>query len=278
MNTFDAQLQALESYIRTLQSVVVCFSGGIDSALVLWAAHRQLGSHAIGLTAISPSLSAAEKEAAIAFAKHIGARHELIETQEIENPNYASNPSNRCFYCKTELYTVAQKWADRWGIQALANGTNLDDLGDYRPGLEAAKIANVKSPLVEVHMRKDDVRQVAHLVGLPIWDKPASACLSSRIPYGSSVTREKLAQIGGFEEALRTLGFRQLRVRWHDTMARIELDVSEIARAIEPSVRESIVSAGKQFGFSYITLDLLGYRQGSHNELLVGNQLRVLHR
>lgn len=272
----DPQLSALEARIRALGSVVVCYSGGVDSAFVLQVAHRVLGERAIGLTAVSPSLAPDEKALAIRVAKELGAPHVLVETHEIDDPNYAANPSNRCYYCKSELYKVASAWAREHGFAAIANGTNLDDLGDYRPGLDAAKEGDVVSPLVDVGMRKEDVRRCARLLGLGVWDKPASACLSSRLPYGTSVTRERLAQIGGFEADLRALGFRQLRVRWHDKIARIELDAAELPRACEPAIRAQIVASGKRHGFAYVTVDLQGYRTGSHNELLVGNALRIL--
>jgi pyridinium-3,5-biscarboxylic acid mononucleotide sulfurtransferase len=270
----DVQLEKLEARIRDLGSLVVCYSGGVDSAFVLLVAHRVLGARAVGLTAVSPSLAPGEKELAIKVAKEIGARHELVETHEIDNPNYASNPTNRCYYCKTELYDVAAKWAAEHGFTAIANGTNTDDLGDYRPGLDAAREAKVISPLIDVGMNKADVRRHSQALGLGVWDKPASACLSSRLPYGTSVTRERLAQIGGLEEDLRALGFRQLRVRYHEKVARIEIEQSELHRAFD--LREQIVAAGKKHGFVYVTLDLQGYRTGSHNELLVGNSLRVL--
>ncbi|MBI2392174.1 MAG: ATP-dependent sacrificial sulfur transferase LarE [Deltaproteobacteria bacterium] len=272
----DPQLKRLEDRLRELGSVVVCYSGGVDSAFVLLVAHRVLGDRAVGLTAVSPSLAPAEKALAIRVAKEIGARHELVDTHEIDDPNYAKNPVDRCYYCKSELYDVAEKWAREQGFQAIANGTNTDDLGDYRPGLEAAREAKVVSPLVEVGMSKADVRRHSKALGLGVWDKPASACLSSRLPYGTEVTRERLAQIGGLEEDLRALGFRQLRVRWHEKIARIEIAQDELSRALDPAVRDRIVAAGKKHGFVYVTLDLQGYRTGSHNELLVGNSLRIV--
>jgi uncharacterized protein len=270
----DKQLEALEARIASYGSVVVCYSGGVDSAFVLQVAHRVLGARAIGMTAVSPSLAPSEKELAIRVAKEIGARHELVETHEIDDPSYAANHADRCYHCKSELYRTAEKFAAERGFDVIANGTNLDDLGDYRPGLEAAKEKGAVSPLVEVGMHKADVRRLAQELGLGVWDKPASACLSSRLPYGTTVTRERLAQIGGLEEDLRALGFRQLRVRWHEKIARIEIDTKEMAHAFE--VREEIVAAGKKHGFAYVTLDLQGYRTGSHNELLVGGSLRVL--
>lgn len=272
----DPQLLRLEERLRELGSVVVCYSGGVDSAFVLLVAHRVLGARAVGVTAVSPSLAPSEKDLAVRVAKEIGARHELVETHELDNPDYASNPENRCYHCKTELYDVAEKWAREHGFSAVVNGTNTDDLGDYRPGLDAAKEAKVSSPLVDVGMNKADVRRHSKALGLGVWDKPASACLSSRLPYGTAVTRERLSQIGGLEEELRALGFRQVRVRWHETIARIEIAQEELGRAFDPELRERIVAAGKRHGFTYVTLDLQGYRTGSHNELLVGKALRVL--
>jgi uncharacterized protein len=187
-----------------------------------------------------------------------------------------ANGPDRCFYCKSELYDIAEKKRAEWGLSVLVNGTNCDDLGDHRPGLEAAKNAGVKSPLVDCGFTKADVRAASHVMGLRAWDKPALACLSSRIPYGTSVTAERLAQIGGFESELHRLGFHQVRVRYHDKLARVELDAGELPRAVEASVRAEIVAAGKRNGFQYVTLDLAGYRMGSHNEVLAGKSLRVI--
>ncbi len=256
--------------------MLVCYSGGVDSAFVLAIAHAELGASAVGMTAVSPSLAPAEQEEAVAVAEQIGADHRLVETHEIDDPRYAENAPDRCFHCKSELYRVAAEKRVAWGLAAIVNGTNLDDLGDYRPGLEAAKQTGVVSPLIDAGFTKADVRAAASLVGLGIWDKPAAACLSSRIPYGTSVTRERLAQIGGFEAALKRLGFRQVRVRYHGEVARIELGDAELARAANPAVRGEIVAAGKKHGFRYVTLDLGGYRTGSHNEVLVGKALRVV--
>ena len=272
----EAKLSGLRARLRDLGAVLVCYSGGVDSAFVLAVAHQELGPRAVGMTAVSPSLAPAEREEAMEVARKIGAEHRLVASNEIEDPHYIANNPDRCFHCKSELYRIAQAKREEWGLLAIVNGTNVDDLGDYRPGLEAAKEAGVLSPLVELGFTKADVRAGAATVGLPIWDKPAAACLSSRIPFGTSVTRERLAQIGGFEATLKQLGFRQVRVRYHGDLARIELGADELLHAAEPSNRAAIVAAGKEHGFRYVTLDLGGYRMGSHNEVLVGKALRVV--
>jgi pyridinium-3,5-biscarboxylic acid mononucleotide sulfurtransferase len=274
------KLEQLRALLRDMGSVLVCYSGGIDSAFVLAVAHEVLGGRAVGMTAVSPSLAPFEKEAAVSVAKQIGARHELVLSNEIEDPRYVANGSDRCFYCKSELYEVSARKKAEWGLAHVVNGTNVDDLGDYRPGLEAAKDAGVRSVLVECGFSKDDVRAAAASIGLSIWDKPASACLSSRIPYGTEVTRERLAQIGGLEAELHALGLKQVRVRWHSlgaadmALARIEVAQGELERAFE--ARDAITAAGKKYGFKYVTLDLMGYRTGSHNEVLVGKSLRMV--
>ncbi len=272
----DPQLDRLAEILRGMGSVLVCYSGGVDSAFVLAVAHRVLGDRCIGMTAVSPSLADFEREDAIALAKEIGGRHELVESNEIEDEDYAKNNVDRCFHCKSELYRVSDKKQREWGMAFSVNGTNLDDLGDYRPGLEAAKQAGARSPLVEAGFTKADVRRVAQLLGLPVWDKPAAACLSSRLPYGTRVTRERLRQIGSLEQRIHELGIRQARVRWHalsgtagtreSAMARVEIGKDEMLAAFE--VRDAIVAAGQALGFAYVTLDLAGYRTGSHNEVL----------
>jgi uncharacterized protein len=285
--TYDPALEQLRETFRQMGSVLVCYSGGIDSALVLAVAHEVLGERAVGMTAVSPSLAPEEKDEAVRVAAQIGARHVLVESHEIDDASYRANNADRCFHCKSELYTLSSEKKRELGLAHVVNGTNLDDLGDYRPGLEAAKNNDVRSPLVENALRKSDVRRLAALLGLSIWDKPAAACLSSRIPYGTEVTRERLAQIGDLEAALHKLGLRQVRVRWHPlgnaleasgasprAMARIEVAREELLRAFE--LRDAIVEAGRAHDFQYVTLDLQGYRTGSHNEVLVGRSLRIL--
>jgi uncharacterized protein len=276
----DPLLDRLAEILRGMGSVLVCYSGGVDSAFVLAVGHRVLGDKCIGMTAVSPSLADFEREDAITLAKQIGGRHELVESNEIENDDYAKNNVDRCFHCKSELYRVSDKKRREWGMAFSVNGTNLDDLGDYRPGLEAAKQAGARSPLVEAGFTKADVRRVAQLLGLPVWDKPAAACLSSRLPYGTRVTRDRLTQVGSLEAKIHALGIRQARVRWHalsgtsgtheSAMARVEIAKDEMERAFV--ARDAIAEAGKGLGFAYVTLDLAGYRTGSHNEVLTSRR------
>lgn len=270
-------LDRLIQLLRDAESVLVCYSGGIDSTVVLAAAHRALGPRAIGLTAVSPSLAAAEYADAVRVAREIGADHRLVESAELKRAGYAQNGPDRCFHCKSELYELAERSRASWQLRYVMNGTNTDDLGDYRPGLEAAKLARVRSPFLELGMSKVDVREVARELGLSSWNKPAAACLSSRIPYGTRVTPERLAQVGGFEAALKELGFRRSRVRYHEQLARIEVELDELPRLLDPELREAAIAAGKAHGFTYVTVDLAGYRTGSHNEVLVGaRSLRVV--
>jgi uncharacterized protein len=287
--TPSPKLAALLDVIRPLGSVLVCYSGGIDSALVAAATVRALGAErVVAMTAVGPSLADFEEEEARVVAAQIGVRHELVASNEIEDPGYVENGADRCFYCKSELYRLSAVKQVEWSLAHVANGTNLDDLGDHRPGLEAARRAGVRSPLVEAQLTKADVRQVAAELGVTAWNKPAAACLSSRIPYGTKVTRERLGQIEHLEGALKRLGLAQVRVRWHSlggtdgstrgvkdgSMARVEVARDELAAAFDQ--RDAIVQAGKAAGFAFVTLDLAGYRTGSANELLDGRSLRVL--
>lgn len=246
--------------------MLVAFSGGIDSALVLRVAHEVLGDRAVGLTAVGPALASREREAAGRIAREIGVRHLFVDSSEIDDPGYRANAGDRCWYCKTELYRITAATRAELALEWVANGTNTDDLGDYRPGLAAADHARVRSPLVEAGLGKAAVREIAQELGLSVWDKPASACLASRIPYGTEVTVERLAQIESLEAALRDMGLRQVRVRYHEALARIEVPRDELLRAFD--LRDVIVQAAKRAGFTYVALDLEGYRSGSLNALL----------
>ncbi|MBI2896655.1 MAG: ATP-dependent sacrificial sulfur transferase LarE [Deltaproteobacteria bacterium] len=268
----DGALERLRGILRQMGSVLVAFSGGADSAFLLKVAHDVLGERAVALTALSPSLAPAEKDDAIAIAKQIGAEHLLVESQELEDPGYVANPSNRCYYCKTELFRVAEPERLRLDLAFVAIGTNLDDLGDHRPGLDAAREAGIRSPLVEAGMSKADVRRLSLELGLSTWDKPAAACLASRIPYGTAVTPERLRQVGQLEAELRSLGFHEVRARHHGEVARIEVAPAALGRALES--RATIVAAAKRAGFAFVALDLEGYRTGSLNELLPLRTLR----
>lgn len=261
------KLEALRAAIRNLGSTLVAYSGGVDSALVLAVAHEQLGEQALGVTALSASLPNREQRAAAELAEHLGARHRFVGSAELDNPAYARNHSDRCFHCKTELYTRLQRIADAEGFTTLCNGTNLDDLGDHRPGLRAAEAAGVRSPLLEARIDKATVRALAQELGLSCWNKPAAACLSSRIPYGTPVTQERLGQVERLEDALLGLGLSQVRVRHHGPVARLELTETDMPVAMQQ--REAIVQAARVAGFTFAALDLAGYRSGSLNALPV---------
>ena len=264
----EQKAEALSGLLVSLGSVVVAYSGGVDSAYLAWAASRVLGERAVAITADSPSYPDRHRRLAIDIAARFALRHEIIQTHEIDQAEYRANPANRCYFCKHELYThLARIAADRQAT--VVDGNNADDRGDYRPGRQAAREFGVRSPLDEVDLRKDEIRELSRLAGLPTWDEPASACLSSRIPYHSEVTVAKLRTIEQAEEAIRALGFRVFRVRHHEAIARIEIARDEMARALEPEVAAAMVRALKAIGYQHVTLDLQGYRTGSLNEGLL---------
>ena len=251
-----------------LRSVIVALSGGTDSAYLAWAAHRALGEKALSITALSESYSAYDREQMEIFLKATGVRHEFVGTHELENPAYRANAADRCYYCKDELFNVLDGLAKGRGFAAVAYGVNADDTSDFRPGHRAAAEHKVLTPLLEAKLHKEEIRLLAKRAGLPCWDRPASACLSSRLPYGTEVTAERLSLVERGEAALRELGFRQFRVRLHDKLARVELAQDELQRGLEPKMAAAIAQALKAAGFAYVALDLEGYRQGSLNEAL----------
>ena len=259
---------ALAERLRALPSVVVAYSGGVDSAYLAWMAHQVLGERALSVTADSPSYPERHRQMALAIARDFHLRHEVIGTRELERAEYRANPANRCYYCKHELYSTLTTLARERGFAAIADGSNADDRGDYRPGRQAAREFGVLSPLDDAALSKADIRELSRAAGLPTWDEPASACLSSRIPYFSEVTNEKLRTIEQAEDALRSLGFRVVRVRHHGEIARIELGQDEVARAIAPAAAQAIDAALRALGFRYVTVDLRGYRLGSLNDAI----------
>lgn len=261
----DFLLEILRSY----GSVAVAFSGGIDSTVVAKAAQVALGERAVAVTAVSQSLAGGEKEEAEELARRIGIRHELIETEEFENPDYLKNAPDRCYHCKTELYTQLDGLAPRLGVNVVVNGANTDDRGDWRPGMKAASEHAVRSPLIEADLNKADVRELARHWDLPTWDKPATPCLSSRIAYGEEVTPERVRMVDAAEAFLRRHGLRLLRVRYHKgDLARIEVPLEELPKLADGGLRDELVSQLKELGFKFVTLDLEGFRSGSLNQVL----------
>jgi pyridinium-3,5-biscarboxylic acid mononucleotide sulfurtransferase len=258
----------LQDILTGCRSVMIAFSGGVDSAYLAIAAAAALGPRALAVTADSPSYPDSHRRLALSIANDFGFAHEVIHTDELERAEYRANPANRCYYCKDELYSRLAALAAERGLDVVVDGNNADDRGDYRPGRQAAREHGVRSPLDEADLTKDDIRELARAAGLDSWNEPASACLSSRIPYGTEVSDEKLRQIEQAETVLRDLGFRVFRVRHHDTVARLEIARSEMARALDPEINTQIVGALKALGYQYVSLDLQGYRLGSLNEAL----------
>ena len=270
---FDTRLlaekeQKLFSVLASLERVIVAYSGGTDSAYLAWAAHRVLGENAVAITADSASIPESHKRDAEQFARDCGFLHEYIETYEFENPDYIKNDPNRCFHCKDELFMRLAEVGRERGFEYIVYGVNVDDLGDYRPGQNAAKIHEVKAPLVEAGLTKAEIRELSRRANLSTWDRPAAACLSSRIPYGTPVTLQNVKTVERGEEEIKALGFRQFRVRFHGELVRIEIAKEELPKALTIEMVQAFTAIFKPLGFHYVTIDLEGYRQGSLNSVL----------
>jgi pyridinium-3,5-biscarboxylic acid mononucleotide sulfurtransferase len=262
----EAKLAHLRDFFRPLPSVMVAFSGGVDSTFVLKVAHETIGDRVLALTTTSPTMPDDDRLSALEMARLIGARHLVIESNELEIPGYARNPIDRCYLCKHNLFTVCEAKARELQIDDIVDGLNLDDLNDYRPGIKAASEKRVRHPLVEAGMSKADIRELSRAMGLPTWDRPASPCLSSRFPYGTTITPDGLRQVEQGERLLHAMGFRVARVRFHGEVARLEVEANEIPRLLEPLTRATVDRELKQLGFRFVTVDLKGFRSGSLNE------------
>ncbi len=269
MGKLDLKEQRLLEELRKVPSLVVAYSGGVDSAYLARAAHKALGDHMLAVTALSTSYSEHDRREAERCVDRAKFPHEFITTDELSDPNYRANNPDRCYFCKDELFDKLDELASRRGYAAVAYGVNVDDKGDWRPGQRAAREHQVLTPLVDAGLTKADIRELARRAGLPVWDRPASACLSSRIAYGIEVTPERLATVEKGEEAVRALGFQQFRVRYHEKLVRLEIAPEELPRALTPEMARKFVEIFKPLGFTCVTLDLEGYRQGSMNTQLI---------
>ncbi len=275
MSKLDAKLPAKLARMREIfapmRSVIVAFSGGVDSTFVLKVAYDTIGDRVLALTTTSPTMPDEDRESALAMAQVIGARHLIVESNELEIPGYSANPLNRCYLCKHNLFTVCEAKAAELGIDNIVDGLNLDDLHDYRPGMQAASEKRVRHPLVEAELSKAEIRELSRAMELPTWDRPASPCLSSRFPYGTEITPEGLAKVAAGERVLHAMGFRVTRVRFHGEVARLELERGEIARIFETQIRDIVDREFKKIGFRFVAIDLKGFRSGSLNEGVIAD-------
>ena len=275
LTVIAAKVAALQTNLRSLGSVMVAYSGGVDSGYLAWAAHEELGDSMLAVLADSPSLARSQKRDALAFAEENGIPLTVLNTREFDDPAYVRNDGERCFHCKDELFSAMKQYRERTNFKTIAYGVNVDDQGDYRPGQQAARRHGVAAPLLDAGLGKSDIRHLAREAGLRIWDKPASPCLSSRIEYGRAVTLEALAAVEQGEEALRDLGFRQFRVRHHGEIVRVEIAREELSNAMTPTMAKEFTRIFKALGFRYVTLDLEGFRSGSMNDILPIEALRA---